>query len=208
MSAQPDIIRVAIIDDHPFVRDGVRICLESLPHLRVIGEAGDAQAGERLIREQDPDLALIDIGLRGESGIDLIARLASNGLSTRLVVLTMYDSPEYVSKAMTAGARAYVLKDAPAQELFTAIEAVLAGGSYYSSGVRPLAAAPATPALLSQREKEVLAMLADGASNKQIASTLGMSVRTVETHRLNIKRKTGIEGTSALLKYAFSRGWE
>lgn len=109
---------------------------------------------------------------------------------------------------MTAGARAYVLKDAPAQELFTAIEAVLAGGSYYSSGVRPLAAAPATPALLSQREKEVLAMLADGASNKQIASTLGMSVRTVETHRLNIKRKTGIEGTSALLKYAFSRGWE
>ena len=105
---------MAIIDDHPFVRDGVRICLESLPHLRVIGEAGDAQAGERLIRRAIPDLALIDIGLRGESGIDLDRRLASNGLTTRLVVLTMYDSPEYVKQAATAGARAYVLKDAPA----------------------------------------------------------------------------------------------
>lgn len=198
-------IRVAIIDDHPFVRDGVRVCLESLPGLSVVGEAGDALAGEQLIREQKPDLALIDIGLRGESGLELIARLA--GLPTRLVVLTMYDSPEYVAKAMAAGARAYVLKDAPAEELFAAIDAVQAGGSYYSSGVLPLAP-PAAQPLLTQREKEVLAMLADGANNKQISARLGMSVRTVETHRLNIKRKVGIEGTSALLKYAFGRRWE
>ena len=208
MSTKPETVRVAIIDDHPFVRDGVRVCLESLPHLTVIGEAGDAQAGEELIRGQRPDLALIDIGLRGESGLDLITRLAKSDLPTRLVVLTMYDSPEYVTKAMAAGARAYVLKDAPATELFAAIDAVLAGGSYYSSGVLPLAAPAAAQPLLTQREKEVLAMLADGANNKQIASQLGMSVRTVETHRLNIKRKVGIEGTSALLKFAFGRTWE
>lgn len=208
MTTRPDPIRIAIIDDHPFVRDGVRLCIESLPHLCVIGEAGDAQAGEQLIRGQRPDLALIDIGLRGESGLDLIGRLARSELPTRLVVLTMYDSPEYVAKAMAAGARAYVLKDAPAEELFAAIDAVLAGGCYYSSGVLPLAAPAAAPALLTQREKEVLAMLADGANNKQISAKLGMSVRTVETHRLNIKRKVGIEGTSALLKYAFGRAWE
>lgn len=201
-------IRVAIIDDHPFVRDGVRVCLESLPGLSVVGEAGDALAGEQLIREQKPDLALIDIGLRGESGLELIARLAGAGLPTRLVVLTMYDSPEYVAKAMAAGARAYVLKDAPAEELFAAIDAVQAGGSYYSSGVLPLAPPAVAQPLLTQREKEVLAMLADGANNKQISARLGMSVRTVETHRLNIKRKVGIEGTSALLKYAFGRSWE
>lgn len=205
---KPESIRVAIIDDHPFVRDGVRLCIEALPHLSVIGEAGDALAGEQLIRGQRPDLALIDIGLRGESGLDLIGRLAGSDLPTRLVVLTMYDSPEYVRKAMAAGARAYVLKDAPAAELFAAIDAVLAGGSYYSSGVQPLARPAVAPALLTQREKEVLALLADGANNKQIAAKLGMSVRTVETHRLNIKRKVGIEGTSALLKYAFGRSWE
>ena len=208
MTTQPETIRVAIVDDHPFVRDGVRVCIESLPGLSVIGEAGDAQAGEHLIRGQRPDLALIDIGLRGESGLDLIARLAGSDLPTRLVVLTMYDSPEYVAKAMAAGARAYVLKDAPATELFAAIDAVLAGGSYYSSGVLPLASPTVAPALLTHREKEVLAILAEGANNKQIAAQLGMSVRTVETHRLNIKRKVGIEGTSALLKYAFSRAWE
>lgn len=208
MTTQPETTRVAIVDDHPFVRDGVRICIESLPGLIVIGEAGDAQAGEALIRKQRPDLALIDIGLRGESGLDLISRLTGSQLPTRLVVLTMYDSPEYVAKAMVAGARAYVLKDAPATELFAAIEAVLAGGSYYSSGVLPLASRAVAPVLLTHREKEVLAILADGANNKQIAARLGMSVRTVETHRLNIKRKVGIEGTSTLLKYAYSRAWE
>ncbi|WP_334159221.1 response regulator transcription factor [Oryzomicrobium sp.] len=208
MSEQPATVRVVIVDDHPLVRDGVRACLEASPHLRVVGEAGDAVAAEQLILAERPDLALVDIGMRGESGIDLIARLRRQEVPTRLVVLTMYDNPEYVAEAMRAGARGYVLKDAPSDEIFAAIDAVQAGGCYYSAGVDPVAGSghPAGP-LLTHREKEVLALIAEGLNNKRIASALGMSVRTVETHRLNIKRKVGIEGTAALLKYAFGREW-
>lgn len=208
MSEQAASIRVVIVDDHPLVRDGVRACLEASSHLRVVGEAGDAAAAERLILAERPDLALVDIGMRGESGIDLIARLRQQQVATRLVVLTMYDNPEYVAEAMRAGARGYVLKDAPSDEIFAAIDAVLAGGFYYSAGVIPLpGAGQSSSPQLTQREKEVLALIADGLGNKRIASALGLSVRTVETHRLNIKRKVGIEGTAALLKYAFSRDW-
>ncbi|MDE2585549.1 MAG: response regulator transcription factor [Betaproteobacteria bacterium] len=208
MSGEPNKIRVAIIDDHPLVRDGVRVCLESVPHLQVVGEAGDIDSAERLILAEQPELALVDIGMRGGSGIELIARLRQQNVPTRLVVLTMYDNPGYVAEAMAAGARGYVLKDAPSEEIFAAIDAVLAGGCYYSAGVMPVSGTHSGAGTqLTQREKEVLALIADGLNNKRIASALGLSVRTVETHRLNIKRKVGIEGTPALLKYAFSREW-
>jgi DNA-binding NarL/FixJ family response regulator len=209
MTAQPAHIRIVLVDDHPFVREGVRACLESTPHLQVVGEAGEARSAEELILASQPDLALVDIGMRGESGIELIARLRRRNSPTRVIVLTMYDTAEYVAKAMTAGARGYVLKDAPAGEMFTAIDAVLAGGCYYSSGVTPFGGKPQpTAPPLTPREKEVLALLAEGMVNKRIATALNMSVRTVETHRLNIKRKLGIEGASQLLKYAFGREWD
>ncbi len=209
MNTEAARIRIVLVDDHPFVREGVRACLESAPRLQVVGEAGDARSAEELIRAAQPELALVDIGMRGETGIDLIARLREHDCPTRVIVLTMYDSAEYVAKAMAAGARGYVLKDAPPGEMFTAIDAVLAGGCYYSSGVPPLPAKPlSTAPQLTPREKEVLALLAEGLDNKRIAAALNLSVRTVETHRLNIKRKAGIEGTSALLKYAFGREWE
>lgn len=208
MTGEQRKIRVVIVDDHPLVRDGVRVCLESMPHLEVVGEAGDIATAEGLILAQQPELALVDIGMRGGSGIELIGRLRQQKVPTRLVVLTMYDNPGYVAEAMGAGARGYVLKDAPSDEIFAAIDAVLAGGCYYSAGVAPVAAGGGQPGpLLTQREKEVLALIADGLNNKRIASALGLSVRTVETHRLNIKRKVGIVGTAALLKYAFSREW-
>ncbi|HJW02450.1 MAG TPA: response regulator transcription factor [Azospira sp.] len=208
MSETPNKVRVAIVDDHPLVRDGVRVCLESVPHLEVVGEAGDIAAAETLILAVQPELALVDIGMRGGSGIELIARLRQQNVPTRLVVLTMYDNPGYVAEAMGAGARGYVLKDAPSEEIFAAIDAVLAGGCYYSAGVMPVpGTAPGQGTQLTQREKEVLALIADGLNNKRIATALGLSVRTVETHRLNIKRKVGIEGTPALLKYAFGREW-
>lgn len=208
MSETPNKVRVVIVDDHPLVRDGVRVCLESVPHLEVVGEAGDIAAAETLILAAQPELALVDIGMRGGSGIELIARLRQQNVPTRLVVLTMYDNPGYVAEAMGAGARGYVLKDAPSEEIFAAIDAVLAGGCYYSAGVMPVpGTAPGQGTQLTQREKEVLALIADGLNNKRIAIALGLSVRTVETHRLNIKRKVGIEGTPALLKYAFSRDW-
>ena len=201
-------IELLLVDDHPLVRDGVRVCLESAPHLQVVGEAGDIAAAEALILAERPELALVDIGMRGGSGIELIARLGQHHAPTRVVVLTMYDNPGYVAEAMGAGARGYVLKDAPSDEIFAAIDAVLAGGCYYSAGVLPLpVAGGASGPQLTQREKEVLALIADGLNNKRIAATLGLSVRTVETHRLNIKRKVGIEGTPALLKYAFGREW-
>ena len=208
MSEDSKKIRVVIVDDHPLVRDGVRVCLESVPYLEVVGEAGDITAAETLILAEQPELALVDIGMRGGSGIELIARLGQQHAPTRVVVLTMYDNPGYVAEAMGAGARGYVLKDAPSDEIFAAIDAVLAGGCYYSAGVLPLpVGGGASGPQLTQREKEVLALIADGLNNKRIATALGLSVRTVETHRLNIKRKVGIEGSPALLKYAFSREW-
>ena len=199
-------VKILLVDDHPLVRDGQRARLEAAPHLRVVGEAGSGQEALELAGRCQPDLVLMDVNMRGGSGIDATARLTARYPGIAVLILSMHDKPEYVSQAMQAGARGYVLKDAPGKDIVLAIETVMGGGIYYSAALaRQLASPLAADNQLTSREQEVLRHIAAGQSNKQIARELDLSVRTVETHRLNIKRKLGIEGQAELIRFAVQR---
>lgn len=201
MSQAP--IRLFLVDDHPLVRDGLRARLGTVPHIEVVGEAGSAaEALERLASCQ-PGLVLMDVGMKGMNGIELAALLLERQPGLNVLMLSMYDNPEYVQRAMQAGAKGYVLKDAPAGEILAAIDAVASGGTYLSTGVsKRLFRNQAPRPILSPRESEILSALGRGESSKQIAKTFGLSVRTVEAHRQSIKRKLELEGQAELIRYA------
>jgi DNA-binding NarL/FixJ family response regulator len=197
------VINIMLVDDHPLVRDGLRARLEAVAHLRVVAEAGAADDALRQARQCPVDLVLMDINMRGTNGIDATAQFSALFPTIAVLILSMHDKLEYVTQAMQAGARGYVLKDAPGKDIVLAIDTVMAGGIYYSAALaRQLARPLVQDNQLTVRELDVLRQLANGQSNKQIASALALSVRTVETHRLNIKRKLGIEGQAELIKYA------
>lgn len=198
--------RILLVDDHPLVRDGLRARLEAAPRLRVVGEAGSGQEAIEQAGACQPDLVLMDVNMKGGSGIEATARLLGHYPGIAVLILSMHDKPEYVTQAMAAGARGYVLKDAPGKDIVLAIDTVMGGGIYYSAALaRQLASAAASDNVLTAREEEVLNHIANGQSNKQIARALDLSVRTVETHRLNIKRKLGIEGQAELIRFAVQR---
>lgn len=202
-------VRILLVDDHPLVRDGLRARLEAAPHLRVVGEAGSGQEALEQAGLLPPDLVLMDVNMRGGSGIEATAQLNARYPGIAVLMLSMHDKPEYVSQAMQAGARGYVLKDAPGKDIVLAIDAVMGGGIYYSAALARQLASPHLPDnQLTLREQEVLRHIAAGQSNKQIARELDLSVRTVETHRLNIKRKLGIEGQAELIRFAVQRAGE
>ena len=199
----PGVIRILLVDDHPMVREGLRARLSSAPRLLVVGEAGDA--AEALLRLTDcaPDVVLQDVGLKDGNGIDLVQAMLERQSDLRVLMFSMYDNPEYVQRALQAGARGYVLKDAPASEILAAIDAVAAGGTFLSPAVsRRLFRAQQPRPILSPREAEILSALGRGESSKQIATTLALSVRTVEAHRQSIKRKLDLAGQAELIKYA------
>jgi len=193
-------IHLLLVDDHPLVRDGLRLRLESLPGLVNIYEADDAASALQIAQQNQLSHALIDINLGAVSGLQLAAQLSEQHPQIGLIMLSMHDRQEYVNQALQAGAKAYVLKDAPAQEIIEAIAAVLRGELYFSSRLKHKP--DPSPHNLTQRELCVLHSIATGKSNKHIARDLGLSVRTVETHRLNIKRKLNIEGQADLIRYA------
>jgi DNA-binding NarL/FixJ family response regulator len=196
-------VHIMLVDDHPLVRDGLRARLEAVPHFRVVAEAGSGLEALSIVDTAQVDLVLMDITMRDGSGIEATAKLGRSHPEIGVLILSMHDKLEYVSQAMQAGARGYVLKDAPGKDIVLAIDTVMAGGIYYSAPVARQLARPSTPDnQLTSREQEVLRHLANGESNKQIARALDLSVRTVETHRLNIKRKLGIEGQAELIKFA------
>ncbi|WP_066271732.1 response regulator transcription factor [Hydrogenophaga palleronii] len=199
----PSLIRILLVDDHPMVREGLRARLSSLAQLAVVGEAGDAAEAMRLLDQTAVDVVLQDVGLKEGNGIDLAQAMLARWPGLCVLMFSMYDNPEYVQRALQAGARGYVLKDAPAGEIVAAIDAVVAGGTYLSPGVsRRLFRHHAPRPLLSPRESQILSALGRGESSKQIAKALDLSVRTVETHRQSIKRKLGLEGQAELIKYA------
>jgi DNA-binding NarL/FixJ family response regulator len=206
MTSEP--ARLVLIDDHPLVRDGLRARLDAAPHLRVIGEAGNAAEALALAADEanPPDLALMDVGMAGMSGIELAALFHERFPGIRVLMLSMHDNIEYVAQAVRAGASGYVLKDSPATEIIHAIDAVLAGKTFFSAGLamRMIQAKSMQTPLerLTPRERDILDALALGLSSKQIALQHGLSVRTVETHRLNLKRKLDIDGQAELIKYA------
>jgi DNA-binding NarL/FixJ family response regulator len=194
---------ILLVDDHPLVRDGLRARLEAVPHFDVVAEAGSGGEALEQARRHAVDLVLMDINMRGGSGIEATARFKADFPAIAVLILSMHDKLEYVSQAIQAGARGYVLKDAPGKDIVAAIDTVMSGGIYYSAALaRQLARPLVHDAQMTAREHQVLQHIAAGQSNKQIARALDLSVRTVETHRLNIKRKLGIEGQAELIKYA------
>ncbi len=202
--ATPSNVHILLVDDHPLVRDGLRSRLETIPHFTVIAEAANADEALARAASEKIDLVLMDINLGGgESGIELTGRFHALYPEIAIIMLSMHDKAEYVMQSIQAGARGYVLKDAPAQDIITAIGTVMSGGIYYSAGLAKQLMRPPTPlSLLTQREREVLNRIATGKSNKHIARELALSPRTVETHRSNIKRKLGIEGQADLIRFA------
>lgn len=206
MSQPP--IRIALIDDHALVRDGIRALLAMTPHIEVVGEAASGAEALELVQRLQPDLLLVDIGLKDINGLELTKTLRKAYPALKVLILSMYDNQEYVSTSVSVGACGYVLKEAPSHEIVAAIEAIAAGGHFYSSELIGKLAGRTTEAQeLTPRECEVLLMLARGLNNKSMARALAISVRTVETHRLSIRRKLDIDKPADLIQQALEHGW-
>lgn len=196
-------IRILLVDDHPLVREGLRSRLQTEPRFLVVGEAGGAEEAMVMLVSTQPAVVLLDVGLKGLNGIQLAQTMLERQPELRVLMYSMYDNPEYVQRALQAGARGYVLKDAPAGEIVAAIDAVAAGGTFLSPAVSKRMFRSQQPRpILSPRESEILSALGRGESSKQIAKALDLSVRTVETHRQNIKRKLELDGQAELIRYA------
>lgn len=203
----PYPIRVALVDDHALVRDGIKALLAVMPPLEVVGEAESGAEAIEMVGRCQPDLLLVDISLRDMNGLELTRVLRSQYPSLKVLVLSMYDNNEYVSESVRAGASGYVLKNSPSREIIAAIEAIASGGTFYSAEIaQRLIADKNTDNELTPRESQVLYKMAQGLNNKEMARELDISVRTVETHRLSIRRKLNIDKPAALVKYAIDHG--
>lgn len=205
---ESDSIRIALIDDHALVRDGVRALLEMVERFKVVGETGCGKEALTLIERERPDIVIMDIGLKDINGLELTATLKQRQPTLKVLILSMYDNQEYVSQSLRAGASGYVLKDAPSREIVSAIEVLAVGGRYSSDIAEKLINGdPSQEAELTPRERQVLLMMARGLNNKAMARELAISVRTVETHRLSIRRKLDIEKPADLMRQAMEHGW-
>ena len=200
--------RVLIVDDHPMVAEGIKAILETYDDLQVVGVLNTGEDAVARIEELDPDVVLLDINMPGIGGLSATERILERRPQTCVLILSMHDSPEYISTALGHGARGYILKDVPTEEIKDAIDAVMAGRTYLCTGAQGSLEPPDTGGRepLTTREQEILLKLAQGLSNKQVALDLDISVRTVETHRKNIKRKLGIATTAGLTRYALEHG--
>ncbi|AWM92366.1 DNA-binding response regulator [Pseudomonas sp. 31-12] len=203
----PHPIRVALVDDHSLVRDGIKALLAVMAPLEVVGEAESGAQAIEMVGRCQPDLLLVDISLRDMNGLELTRVLRAQYPSLKVLVLSMYDNYEYVSESVRAGASGYVLKNSPSREIIAAIEAIASGGTFYSAEIaQRLIAEKSTDNELTPRESQVLYKMAQGLNNKEMARELDISVRTVETHRLSIRRKLNIDKPAALVKYAIDHG--
>jgi two-component system response regulator NreC len=209
MPAEP--LRVLIADDHAVVRAGLRVLLEREDGIQPVAEAATAQEAVEAAVSHRPDVVLMDVTMPGESGIDAIPRLLAGSPESKVLVLSMHDDPRYVRGAFAAGASGYILKEAADAELVAAIREVAAGATYVNPalGARMIAAdtkqqAEAQADPLSEREHEVLRLLALGHTNQEIAEQLFISVRTAETHRAHIMRKLRLGSRAELVRYALA----
>ncbi len=206
-------IRLLLVDDHKVVRSGLRMLLENEADFEIAGEAGTGQEALELVGQLQPDLVLMDIGLPDISGIEVAQRIKQQWPQVAVVALTIHEDEEYFFKMLQAGVNGYVPKRAAPEELLTAARTAIGGGVYlypslakllvkdYLAGERPHEVGE-----LTEREQEVLAHLAEGASNELIAETLGISHKTVSRHRENIMRKLNLHSRADLVKYAIRKG--
>jgi DNA-binding NarL/FixJ family response regulator len=208
-------VRVLVADDHTLVRAGLIKLLESMPGITVVGEAGDGLALLKLAEELKPQLVMMDIAMPGLNGIEATARLAKSCPDIRVMILSMHQNEEYVRQALRHGASAYLLKDAAPMELEQAIAAVLRGETYLSpavsSGVlsdyvQRLRSDEPTANPLTPRQREVLQLIAEGQSTKDIARRLDLSVKTVDTHRSQLMKQLDIHEVAGLVRYAMRTG--
>src|SRR5215213_8039509 len=206
-----ETIRVVIADDHAVVRSGLRMLLEAQDDFHVVAEAGDVPTAMQVIRAHRPTVAVLDLNMPGGSGLEAIPRLRESTPETAIVVLTMQDDPAFARQALQSGALGFVLKEAADEELLEAIKLAADGDTYLNPrlGAR-MAAAPAEPAGppddLSEREVEVLRLIALGHTNSEIAEQLFLSTRTVETHRAHIQQKIRRTTRAELVRYALDHG--
>jgi len=203
-----DPIRVLIVDDHPMVAEGIQSILETYDDILVVGTLGNGQDAVDMAGTLAPDVILMDLNMPRLGGLAATEILLERAPSTRILILSMHDSPEYIASALSHGAMGYVLKDVPTEEIKQAINTVMRGENYLCTGAKG-SLEPKTSTnreSLTGREQTILLQLAQGRSNKAVAKALDISVRTVETHRKNIKRKLGISSTAGLTRYALEHG--
>ena len=210
-------MRVLLADDHGIVRRGLRSLLESEPGLSIVAEATDGLEALRLCDEHAPDTLIVDIAMPKMNGIEVAARVQKLAHPPKVIILSMHADESYILRALAAGARAYLLKDATDEDLLPAVPSVAAGKPFFSGAVtavlvedymRRLQARGLTDSyhLLTDREREVLQLLAEGRSNKEVASLLDLGLSTVETHRANMMVKLNLHNTAEIVLYAVRKG--
>ena len=207
-------IKILLVDDHPVVRQGISSCLARHGHLLIAGEEADGLEAVAKARELLPDIMLLDLDLPQMSGLAVADALRKELPNIKVLILSMHHCAEYLPRVLQSGARGYVLKDASPEELVKAIDTVTAGECYFSAEIARLAlnqvvqgnGAGADAAALTNREREVLVLVAKGMSNKEIANDLNVGVRTVETHRERTMRKLGIHSVAGLTRFALAKG--
>ncbi len=200
--------RVLIVDDHPMVAEGIEAILETYDDITVVGTLSSGRDAVDRLTELSPDVILLDLNMPEISGLTATEMILERQPETRILILSMHDSAEYISTALAHGAKGYVLKDVPTEEIKTAIDTVMGGAEYLCTGARG-ALNPKNSTgteVLTSREQTVLLQLAQGRSNREVADILEISIHTVETHRKNIKRKLGISSTAGLTRYAMENG--
>jgi two-component system response regulator NreC len=207
------VIKVVLVDDHAVVRSGLRLLLDKQEDVEVVGEAGNAKDAVFRARALKPDVILLDMVMPGESGLEVLPKLLKESTGTKVLILSMQDDPSYVREAFAAGASGYVLKEAADEEVVSAVREIAGGGRYVhpALGARLVAAEAAERAAaeadpLSEREREVLRLLALGHTNQEISAQLFISVRTAETHRAHIMQKLRLTTRAQLVRYALSQG--
>ena len=210
-------MRVLLADDHAIVRRGLRSLLEAEPGLTVVGEAADGLEALRLCEDLEPDVVILDIGMPKLNGIEVAARTQKLKRPPQVIILSMHADESYIMRALSAGARAYLLKDATDEDLLPAVRTVAAGKPYFSPAVSAVLVEDYVRQLqtrglqdsyhlLTDREKEVLHLLAEGRSNKEVANILNLGLSTVETHRGNLMQKLNLHNTAEIVLYAVRKG--
>jgi len=203
-----DPIRIMIVDDHLMVAEGIEALLEGYDDLRVVATVCDGDQAVQKANDISPDVILMDLNMPKMNGLSATEIILESSPESKILILSMHDNAEYISTALRHGAMGYILKDVPTDEIKTAIDNVMRGERYLCTGAKgslePDDSADREP--LTNREQNILLQLAQGKSNKEVAQELDISVRTVETHRRNLKRKLGISTTAGLTKYALEHG--
>lgn len=210
-------MRILLADDHGIVRRGLRSLLESEPGVEVVGEAADGLEALRLATETAPDILILDVAMPKMNGIEVASRVQKLDRAPRVIILSMHTDESYIIRALAAGARGYLLKEATDEDLIPAIRSVMAGKPFFSPAVaavlmedyvRQLQSRGLTDSyhLLTDREKQVLQLLAEGRSNKEAATLLDLGVSTIETHRANLMQKLNLHNTAEIVLYAVRKG--